>query len=218
MKQEKMNKEKFEAMCIEAIKSAKISITDVPKNLRTNAMYFEWVKQNPGKIGQVPKKMITEEMCDYAITHSLAAIEGIPAEFQTAKFFLKHAQKQPSILRFVPDYFDEKFYKYAVQTNVRALEYVPQKYQTYDVLSEAVRSFGMALVYIPEKKRDMTLCQTAVFSDPKVAKYVPAAIKNTKEWKEFSEKFIAERRKEILEKQERQKKMDEAYEIYKNLF
>lgn len=222
MKKE-VSKEKFNALCVEAIKDKKISIYEIPKQLRTYEMYLEWIKINPKDIKNVPRKMIDEKMCDEAVSKWMFAASDIPTDFQTPEFFFKHTKKDPSILLLLPKHLrTEEFYKIAVTLHVNALYSVYEDLKTYDICLEAVRENGLAITDVPDKFLDMNLCQTAVFSNPKAARYVPTAIKQTTEWKEFAQQFISSRRKEIKEDIERkkaaQKRMDDAYEIYKNMF
>lgn len=222
MKKE-MSQEKFNALCVEAIKDKKISIYEIPNKLRTYEMYLEWIKINPKEIKNVPRKMIDEKMCDEAVSKWMFAASDIPTDFQTPEFFFKHTKSNPSILLLTPRFLrTEEFYKIAVTLHVDALYSVYEDHKTYDVCLEAVRENGLAIEDVPDKFLDMTLCQTAVVSNPKAAKYVPTAIKQTKEWKEFAEEFISSRKKEIAtkkaEKEAAQKRMDDAYECYRNLF
>ena len=118
----------------------------VPQKLRNSEMYDVAVQKNGDLIRFVPEELQTEEMCLLALKTS---VEGMAVTYIPQS--VRKKRKAP------------KWYELAVQYNGLALNYVPNKYMTQEMIKAAIQaskegrgSEGKSvwpITYVPKKFR-----------------------------------------------------------------
>ena len=117
---------------------------------------LDFVRKKPEYFLQIPEQWRTKEVCLAAITSFGMPCAEVPAELQSEEFFLEAVR---------------------INTNGKALKYIPEEFRTMDVCSEAIRKFPEALEYVPETLKTSEMCLAAVQRNCMLLKYIPEDLK-----------------------------------------
>lgn len=133
-------------LCLVAVQKNSRNMEFVPQKLRNSEMYDVAVQKNGDLIRFVPEELQTEEMCLLALKTS---VEGMAVTYIPQS--VRKKRKAP------------KWYELAVQYNGLALNYVPNKYMTQEMIKAAIQaskegrgSEGESvwpITYVPKKFR-----------------------------------------------------------------
>ncbi len=121
-------------LCLALTKNGLTSCFDkIPKDHLTTESCLEAVKHGTyyggTVIGQVPRHLITQEMCNIAIDISVHSLKGIPEEFVTEDILMHVAKLAPGRL---PDNF-------------------PVRFRTKEFIEKMIKSFPNSEYYIKER-------------------------------------------------------------------
>ena len=108
-------------LCLMAVQKNSGNMEFVPQKLRNSEMYDVAVQKNGDLIRFVPEELQTEEMCLLALKTS---VEGMAVTYIPQS--VRKKRKAP------------KWYELAVQYNGLALNYVPNKYMTQEMIEAAI--------------------------------------------------------------------------------
>ena len=95
---------KTQEMCGEAVRIEAILFWCVPDYFNTQHMCNQAVRNNP-LLSFVPNQYITQEMCSEVVYSMPKAFCGILDHFKTQDMCKKAAEKDISVLKYVPDHF-----------------------------------------------------------------------------------------------------------------
>ena len=110
-------------LCLVAVQKNSRNMEFVPQKLRNSEMYDVAVQKNGDLIRFVPEELQTEEMCLLALKTS---VEGMAVTYIPQS--VRKKRKAP------------KWYELAVQYNGLALNYVPNKYMTQEMINAAIQA------------------------------------------------------------------------------
>ena len=150
------------------------------------------------RLGDVPKELITAELCALAITHTeqnmKMTFRAVPENLRTAKLCLLVMEKASDNNMYSSkgeSYWDSVFSSFPDSCKtpelgimaiakarpgddtVSFLEGMPENAVTPELCRAACEKYGYALQAVPEKQRSAELCRTAILSKAGAIKYVP---------------------------------------------
>ena len=130
----------------------------MPKNIQTEDMYIDAVRQYGGAIEYIPEQSLTYEICIEAVKNWLPL-----------NIFYNRIPKK---------YLKPYLYITEVSNNGAALSLVPDKFKTIEMCINAGANVVLAIMYIPKQMKTFSICINAVKNNKLALKFVPNDIIN----------------------------------------
>ena len=124
---------------------------DLTKILRWKNVSEEALRQNGRLIKFVSDEVLSDDLCNLAISENSTAINLVPSRFLSKETYENAFMHSPSF----------------------SFSVIPDEYKTTEMCVEAVKAFGENLKYVPNGLKTLTICQMAVLSRGSALKYVP---------------------------------------------
>ena len=163
------------------------SLKHMPKKFITQELCDLAVGGNGRSLRFVPDEFITQEMCQKAIDSYSSNLKFVPKKFVTQEMCKKAVDEDGFNLGYVPDEFRTKeICEEAIKDNGDSLEYVPKELITKEMCEMAINQSGSSLRFVPNELITKELCEMAIDEYPTNIEYVPEEFKT----KEICEKAI----------------------------
>lgn len=147
-------------LCMEYVKLGG-DLREIPKELLTREMCMMAVAKNGLYIGYVPKEYLDEELCMVALRKNRNAIERIPREMINEEMCKEYI----STARYLASWYEK----------------LPQDLLTQEMCLEMIKRDPVSMHCIPEKFRTEEICLICLADNPHQMKYVPSHLR-TKEF------------------------------------
>lgn len=163
---------------IKRLKDGSIRIWDIPKKVLTYDMCITAIKICGHWLNYVPEELKTEEMCVEAIKNNTMATRYLPDELKSKSFYNKLLKEIPNIFERIPNRFiDEKMIIKALKIDGINLKYVDDKKKTREICLIALNNNPMSLEYVPKQYKTKKRCMELLDKDYRVFMYIPEELK-----------------------------------------
>jgi hypothetical protein len=123
---------------------------NVPKKLITGELCVNAVKGNPYIILNIPEEMITEELCMTAVEGNPYIILNIPEEMITEELCMTAVKENPGIIKIIPkEMITEEICKISAKHKDNLLKFVPDKFKTEEICRLATHNNRSNIFYVP---------------------------------------------------------------------
>lgn len=159
-----------------------ILISEVNPNIpKYESLCFLAIRGSTFAVMGIPEEHLTLKMCQQAVRQYGQVITDLPERFITADLYIEAIKDDIRILGNaapggyapVPTSDLPKLYDAAMDISVQAIEFIPEKYITYDKSLRAVKENGELLEFVPKEYRDKKLSAIAFRNTPKAFPYIP---------------------------------------------
>jgi len=170
-----------EEICLEAVRQDGAALQYVPRQLITQEMYKGAVKTFGAALQYIQKELKTEEVCLEAVKQNGYALQYVPRELITEEVCLEAVKQNGKAIQYVPrEVITEEMCLEAVRQNANALQYVPREVITEEMCLEAVRQDINTLKYVPGELITEEMCLEGIKQNGESLLYVPESLKTEK--------------------------------------
>jgi hypothetical protein len=132
-------------------------------------------RSNQNVLFLIPEKYRTYEICDVAISHSLANLRHTPKQHLLNGLYEYHADGKSDVLHWVSSsIIDMQFAKLAVSLHPKSLLYIPERLRVNELFEHAIAKHPHSIAYVPLPLLSTQLCTLAAKIDASVLELLPA--------------------------------------------
>jgi hypothetical protein len=160
-------------ICTVAVRNDGNALQFVPDGMQTYELCMIAIENSARALKHVPMKLRTLEFCEIAVRHFGLALKYVPNELRTYDLCQIAIYGNGEALKYIPENLcNEQWCMVAVQTS-DVLPWVPSKFRTPSIITEAVKYCPMAIGFVDSRLRTPELCMLAVQKDGRAICHVP---------------------------------------------
>ena len=129
---------------IELVKNGKLKLNSLDSDEISYEVCKAAVEYKGTAIKDVPKSLLTKELCQIAVVNTVMAYRSIPKDYISPDFVVEVARKSDyENINYIPTvYKDKSFYLGLVSTDPEFIWYIPRKALTAEIGKAAIKSMG----------------------------------------------------------------------------